>query len=464
MADNYLDPKASLPYCRGCGHAQVVRHLSRALEKLALPPRSVVLATDIGCVGLADSLFPFLHTVHTTHGRSTAFATGMALAEAVGESPGLSDERQAGLKPIVLIGDGGAMIGLLHLVHAAQLNVDITVLVHNNFLFGMTGGQHSALTPVGFVTSTTTAGNPTPPLDLLALLRAAHAGFLARQYATDPELDSVIADAIAYPGFALVEVLELCTAFGTRWNDLTGKKLKQLAEQQGYVIGRLLTGDGRPDFRESYEKQFKPSGSAEMEGEAGQVVARSPLTEELRIVVAGSASERVQSAAALLCRAALAAGLYSTQKKDNPVTQGTGFSLAEICLSGRPILYTGMEHPDVVVISSHDGLKELQRNGLLARCSPETLIVLDSELEPAPVTGRLLRLPLRQTASATGAALVGLVAGLESLSVFPAKAWEAALAAQPEKRRQGLARALQGGAELARGVTATETISPKEAR
>ncbi len=79
----YLAPTAKLPYCRGCGHSLVVRQLSCALEQLALPPRSVVLTTDIGCVGLADSLFPYLHTVHTTHGRSTAFATGMALADAI---------------------------------------------------------------------------------------------------------------------------------------------------------------------------------------------------------------------------------------------------------------------------------------------------------------------------------------------------------------------------------------------
>ena len=84
-ATAYLSPVAQLPYCRGCGHSLVVRQLSRAFEQLGLPPRSVALTTDIGCVGLADSLFPYLHTVHTTHGRSTAFATGMALADAIVE-------------------------------------------------------------------------------------------------------------------------------------------------------------------------------------------------------------------------------------------------------------------------------------------------------------------------------------------------------------------------------------------
>ena len=251
----YLSTDAPLPYCRGCGHALVVRHLSHALERLGLPERSVALTTDIGCVGLADSLFPYLHTVHTTHGRSTAFATGMALAELVAEPKGL--------KPIVLIGDGGAMIGLLHLVHAAQLNVDVTVLVHNNFVFGMTGGQHSALTPVSFVTATTPEGNWTPPLDLLKLLRSAHAGFLARQYATSSELETLIADAIAFPGFSLVEVLELCPTYGTRWNQLTGTALQEIVQRQGYWIGEMEIGPERPTFVELYRHEMETRSKSE---------------------------------------------------------------------------------------------------------------------------------------------------------------------------------------------------------
>jgi 2-oxoglutarate ferredoxin oxidoreductase subunit beta len=445
MAEHqYLAPDARLPYCRGCGHASVVRHLSQALERLQLPPRSVALTTDIGCVGLADSLFPFLHTVHTTHGRSTAFATGMALAEVVLE-PG-------GLKPVVMIGDGGAMIGLLHLVHAAQLNVDVTVLLHNNFLFGMTGGQHSALTPLDFTTATTPGGNWTPPLDLVALLRAAHAGFLARQFATDTTLDGVIAEAIAYPGFALVEILELCTAYGTRWNQLTGSTLKEIVARQGYQIGRLEAETGRPTLRDLYRRE-RPSRSARVaKPEAETPTTAATLTRELRLVVAGSAGERVQSAAALFCRAALAAGLYTTQKNDNPVTQGTGFSLAEICLSPSPIEYTGMENPDVVIISSGDGLKELQANGTLARCRAETLLLLDAELDEPRAQGRVLRLPLRRSASAQRAALAGLAAWLALSSALPPTAWEAALTTLPPDRRADPSEASQVGAGLVKDL------------
>lgn len=438
MAESpYLAPEAELPYCRGCGHALVVRHLSRALERLQLPPRSLVLTTDIGCVGLADSLFPYLHTVHTTHGRSTAFAAGMALGEAVLEP--------AGLKPVVLVGDGGAMIGLLHLVHAAQLNVDITVLVHNNFLFGMTGGQHSALTPLGLVTATTPTGNWTPPLDLLALLRAAHAGFLARQYATDATLDSVIADAIAYPGFALVEVVELCTAYGTRWNQLTGTALKEMVARQGYALGRLEAEPERPAFRELYRQQLASQPAPKASAVIAPVTPEAQLAGELQLVVAGSAGERVQSAAVLFCQAALAAGLYTTQKNDNPVTQGTGFSLAEICLSPQPIEYTGMESPDVVIVASADGWRELRANGTFARCRSETLLVVDAELDAPPAAGRLLRLPLRRAATPKQAALAGLAAWLARTPILPATAWEAVLATLSDERRAEVGEALRIG-------------------
>ena len=439
---------AKLPYCRGCGHALVVRQLSRALDGLCLPPRSVALTTDIGCVGLADSLFPYLHTVHTTHGRSTAMATGMALAEAALPA--------TGLKPIVMIGDGGAMIGLLHLVHAAQLNVDITVLVHNNFLFGMTGGQHSAFTPLDWITSTTPEGNRIPPLDLLALLRTAHAGFLARQFATDGNLGEVIADAIAYPGFSLVEILEICTGYGTTRNKLTGTALRDVVKRQGYSIGRVEAEQSRPAFATIYRKQIESLKPVrENPNFASPIssfqfpVSRLQDSKKLHIVVAGTAGERVQSSAALLCRAALSVGLYSTQKNDNPVTQGSGFSLSEICLSPQPIEYTGMESVDVVIGVSQDGWNELQANGTLAQTTPNTLLLLDAELEISPPTGRLIRQPFRRDATPKRAALAAIAYWLDMEPIVPSAAWDAVLASVSIERREDVSAALKVGKDLA---------------
>jgi pyruvate/2-oxoacid:ferredoxin oxidoreductase beta subunit len=483
----------------------VVRQLSHALEGLGLPPRSVVLTTDIGCVGLADSLFPYLHTVHTTHGRSTAMATGMALAEVTLPT--------AGLKPIVMIGDGGAMIGLLHLVHAAQLNVDVTVLVHNNFLFGMTGGQHSAFTPLDWITTTTPEGNNIPPLDLLALLRTAHAGFLARKFATDSNLGAEIAEAIDFRGFSLVEILETCTGYGKLRNKATGNALREVVSRQGYLIGRMETQQERPTFGELYRHQMESPPRAKSRPQVTELSVKSDLAKplhaagdakfqiqdsaklhvagdakfqiqdsaklhaagdakfqiqdsaklhaagdakfqlqdsaKLHIVIAGTAGERVQSSAALLCRAALSVGLYSTQKNDNPVTQGSGFSLSEICLSPQPIEYTGMESADVVIGVSQDGWNELQANGTLAQLTPRTLLLLDAELEISNVTGRLLRQPFRREATPKRAALAALAFWLGIEPVVPGAAWEAVVASLPVERREDVSAALRIGQNLA---------------
>jgi hypothetical protein len=368
-------------------------------------------------------------------------ATGMALAEAVLPT--------TGLKPIVMMGDGGAMIGLLHLVHAAQLNVDITVLVHNNFLFGMTGGQHSAFTPLNWITATTPEGNCIPPLDLLALLRTAHAGFLARQFATDSDLGAVIAEAIAFPGFSLVEILEICTGYGTLRNKATGSALREVAGRQGYSIGRMEAERERPTFRALHRRETELRPPRKPAPEVARLPARGDLAHPLHVVIAGTAGERVQSSAALLCRAALCVGLYSTQKNDNPVTQGSGFSLSEICLSPQPIEYTGMERVDVAIAVSQEGWDELQAGGTLAKCTAETLLFLDAELEISNVTGRPVRLPFRREATPKRAALAAIAFWLGMEPLVPSAAWDAVLASLPLERREDVSAALRVGKDLA---------------
>jgi hypothetical protein len=155
----------------------------------------------------------------------------------------------------------------------------------------------------------------------------------------------------------------------------------------------------------------------------------------------------------LLCRSALAAGLYSTQKNDNPVTQGSGFSLAEICLSPQPIEYTGMESPDVVLAVSEDGWRELQANGTLAACRKETLLLVDAQIDAIPPIGKMIRLPLRHEATPKRAALSAIAAWLEKNPLLPAEAWDAALAMEPPERRAESAAAL----EIGRGLATRDT-------
>jgi len=145
----------------------------------------------------------------------------------------------------------------------------------------------------------------------------------------------------------------------------------------------------------------------------------------------------------------LSVGLYSTQKNDNPVTQGSGFSLSEICLSPQPIEYTGMESVDVVIGVSQDGWNELQANGTLAQLTPRTLLLLDAELEISNVTGRLLRQPFRREATPKRAALAALAFWLGMEPVVPSAAWDAVVASLPVERREDVTAALRVGKNLA---------------
>jgi len=406
---SFLIDACVMPFCKGCGHTHVVRQLDDALCKLDLHPNDVCLVSDIGCIGLVDALFRSPHTVHTTHGRSTAFATGIELADSI-----LNESR---LKIVVLIGDGGAMIGLLHLVNAALLNVDVTVLLCNNFLFGMTGGQNSAFSPLDFITPTTPRGNMIPPLDMCRVLMDAHAGFVARKLATDRDLSDTIATAIAHPGFALVEIVELCTEYGVKYNNLSGARLKEIVESGGQQFGVLRDTCERDEFGKSYGAKF-PGQTTEARNEFLTVKHDTTLDHEMGIVLAGTAGERVQSAAAIFCEVAVEAGLYCTLKTDNPVTQGTGFSFAEIKLSPREINYTGIESPDVIIAVSNNGWMELVDRGFMSAVTPSTIVLLDDGLNAPVFQGRIYRLPLRSMCKPHSAAAGALMFFLRISRLF----------------------------------------------
>jgi 2-oxoglutarate/2-oxoacid ferredoxin oxidoreductase subunit beta len=394
-ADTFLADRP-FPYCKGCGHGVVARRLSEALVAIGIAPERVVLTSDIGCVGLVDPYFPSVHSVHTIHGRSTAIAAGAVLADGV-----LAD---GAIKNLVMIGDGGATIGLLHLSQAALMNVDVTVLLHNNMLYGMTGGQHSALTPEGLATSTTPEGNWLPALDMAALVQSCHGGFFARKLATDADLADVIARAVAHPGFAVVEILELCTGFAVPLNKMDGKSLKRLADERGHALGVLIEQTSREPYHEVYKRRFPPRAEPEPKRAASARFAHR-VERATTLVVAGSAGERVQSAAALLSQAAVLSGLHCVQKNDYPVTVGSGFSLAEVKLAPEPILYTGSEVADVLMIVSADGMKVVSARGDLARLAPDGLIFADETIAASLPAERTRVYPLRKRLSADAAAL-----------------------------------------------------------
>ena len=399
---SYLKENVIFPFCKGCGHHHITQAINDALVKLQLDPRHLNITSDIGCVGLIDLLFDGVHSLHTTHGRSTAFATGVELADSI-----LAD---SALKNIVVIGDGGAMIGLLHLVNAAQLNVDLTVVVYNNFLFGMTGGQNSSFSPLEFITSTTPHGNIIPPIDLITLLGGANGGFLARKTATDADLADTVAEAISYPGFALVEVLELCTEYATRGNAIRGNKLAEIMPGKVLQLGIISKKEERLDFGSAYRKKFTPIRK-EGDGKSDGIVPRydNTITGRIGAIIAGTAGERVQSGARMMVEAAVLSGANATQKNDNPITQGTGFSLSEVVLSRDKIFYTGIDTPDIVIIASEDGMKELDSQKVFQRAGGKTVFIVDDDLEIPKCSGIIIKESLRRKFTPSGAAFAGII-------------------------------------------------------
>jgi 2-oxoglutarate/2-oxoacid ferredoxin oxidoreductase subunit beta len=190
-------------WCSGCGLGVVMGALIRAIDHLGLDSDQVALVAGIGCTARMPVYMDF-NTLHTTHGRALAFATGLKIA-------------RPDMKVIAIMGDGDALaIGGNHFIHAARRNIGITALVVNNAIYGMTGGQYSPTTPVGMRATTAPYGNVEPPFPICDLAIAAGASYVARSTAFHAlELDKYLSEAIANDGFSLVEAVSYChTTYG----------------------------------------------------------------------------------------------------------------------------------------------------------------------------------------------------------------------------------------------------------
>lgn len=378
--DSYLDA-ATLPYpfCPGCGHGTVVDSLDRALVKLQLEPSRVVVVTDIGCSGLADRHL-VTHAVHGLHGRSITYATGLKLAD-------------PGLTVIVIMGDGGCGIGGAHLLAAARRNIGVTVLVLNNMNFGMTGGQHSATTPEGAITATTSAGNLERPLDICATVGVNGAAFAARKTTWDRDLTDVLVDAIQTPGFALVDVWELCTAYLAPNNRLNRGAVAETLVRLGMGTGVLYQRAGY-EYAAAVQAQTASSAGALPQSWLIEQRHVSKLARPLSMIIAGSAGGKVRSAALAVGRGAVLSGLWASQRDDYPVTVMSGHSVAEITLSPEPIHHTGVSSPDVLVALTGDGLRAVRSH--VAHLGPQARLYWNTELGDVESAAQVMRVDVRE--------------------------------------------------------------------
>lgn len=195
-------------WCSGCGIGVVMGALIRAIDHLGLKNDEVALVAGIGCTARMPIYLDF-NTLHTTHGRALAFATGLKIA-------------RPDMKVIAIMGDGDALaIGGNHFIHAARRNIGITALVVNNAIYGMTGGQYSPTTPIGGKATTAPYGNVEPPFPICELAIAAGATYVARSTVYHAlELDKFLADAISNDGFSVVEAVSYCHTTYGRLNKL----------------------------------------------------------------------------------------------------------------------------------------------------------------------------------------------------------------------------------------------------
>jgi len=400
------------PFCPGCGHHLILEALDRALVRLHLDPARVVLVSDIGCSGLSDQYFD-TSAFHGLHGRSITYASGIKLA-------------RPDLHVVVIMGDGGTGIGGAHLLAAARRNIGLTLLVFNNLNFGMTGGQHSTTTPVGAMTPTTPGGNLERPLDLCATVAVNGAGHVYRGTTWERDLADRIAAGIAHPGFALLDIWELCTAYYAPANRMTGKGLRALMAELGFTTGVLATND-RPEFATAWRQAL----AGELGKPPGPTLPRplsplfsSSLTAPFRLVVAGSAGGRVRSTSRLAAEAAILSGLYAAQRDDYPITVKTGHSIAELVFSPEEIAHTGASRPDALLILTEDGAKKARP--YLARMGESSHLFAPPAFLDLPTRARKSALALPGTLRGPST-LAALAAVLRQLGLFPIPALEAAV-------------------------------------
>lgn len=253
------DKKFPHVWCPGCGIGIMLGALIRAIDRIGFEKDEVVLVSGIGCSGRLPVYVDF-NTLHTTHGRALTFATGVKLAK-------------PSLKVIVIMGDGDAVaIGGNHFIHAARRNIDVTSIILNNSIYGMTGGQSSPTTPYGMKSSTTVYSNIEQDFKISELAITAGAVFVGRGTVYQARLlDNLIEKAILKPGFSVVEVVAHChTQYGKQnrlgtavemmeWqrdHAVTVEKAATLKPEQlqdKIVIGVLVDKE-LPVYQNEYEK------------------------------------------------------------------------------------------------------------------------------------------------------------------------------------------------------------------
>lgn len=398
------------PFCPGCSHSVILDSLNAALKKLQLDPHKVVVVTDIGCSGLSDQYFS-TNAFHGLHGRAVTYGSGLKLAN-------------PDLKVIVIMGDGGCGIGGHHLLNAARRNIGLTVLVLNNFNYGMTGGQHSVTTPHGAYTSTTRIGNLERPLDIAETVAVNGASLVIRTTAFDKALPDLMTQAITNDGFSLLDIWELCAAYYVPNNNFNRKTLEGLIANLGLRTG-IVHKESRDEYTQAYKKQTATEfGKPTLQPEALKSDFKASLDRSVRIVIAGAAGQKVVSSAGLLGTGGVLSGLWATKRDDYPVTVMTGHSVSEVILSPEEIYYTGIEQPDIFLALAPEGLKSAGHQ--FDALTESNTLYIRKDLLPVQTRARIVPLDFKGV-SRKDMAVTAVAAMLRDAKIYPVPALQEAI-------------------------------------
>lgn len=364
-------------FCPGCAHDRILHALDGAFQAMGLGPEQVALVSDIGCSGLFDTFF-HSHALHGLHGRALTYGAGIKLA-------------CPELHVVVTMGDGGMGIGGAHFLAACRRNLDLTLLVLNNFNFGMTGGQCSPTTPQEASVGSGFLNRLERPLDVAHVASAAGAPFVARCSAYQKGLSAMLESAVRFPGFSVVEIHGICPGRYLKRNRLTPRQIED-ALRELPVFNGPLADNTRPEYGRAYRQEAAAQGRPQPPSPVA-VRFQPPEPRRQEILILGAAGQRVQTAGELLCLAGMSAGLRATQKNEYNITVLVGPSVSEIILSPGPIDYTGISAPSVVIALAEEGVA--RRRSIFESLGEDALVLRAAGIEVAPSRAEVVSLDLK---------------------------------------------------------------------
>ncbi len=338
--DSHINRARPPAFCPGCTHDRVVWALDKAFAEFNIPGHKIAIVSDIGCSGLFDVFFN-THAMHGLHGRALTYATGLKLA-------------CPELEVVVVMGDGGIGIGGAHFLAACRRNVDLTLLLLNNFNFGMTGGQCSVTTPTEATTTSGFINDLERPLDICQLGDVAGAPYVSRCSGFSNTLSHELGRAISFSGFSVVEIWEVCPGRSSPGSGGKKNLEKSLTKMPAY------SGPLAHNLRLEFGKEYRKKSAEQEESSAPAMVAiehQAPGKKKREILVLGGAGQRIATAGELLCLAAMSGGLGATLKNVNDITVLRGASISEVVFWVDEISFTGISNPDVIIALSHEGVK-----------------------------------------------------------------------------------------------------------